>query len=86
MKISIDTKEDSPEELKKLIKMLSSLVGEEVMTNQGDLFKEDSNQSGSSDIFSMFNNSDSETKTEEATEDKKEDEIDIDIPELEEYR
>jgi len=29
MKITIDTKEDSSEEIKKLIKMLSSLIGEE---------------------------------------------------------
>ena len=29
MKITIDTKEDSAEEIKKLIKMLSSLIGEE---------------------------------------------------------
>ena len=51
MKITIDTKEDSHEELRKVIKMLSSLVGgEEVMSNQGDLFG-DSSQSGSSDIF-----------------------------------
>ncbi len=36
MKISIDTKEDSPEEIKKAIRMLSSLVHEhEVYTNEG---------------------------------------------------
>ncbi|MEK6837222.1 MAG: hypothetical protein AABX69_01100 [Nanoarchaeota archaeon] len=28
MKISIDTKEDSPEEIRKLIRMLSALIGE----------------------------------------------------------
>ena len=30
MKISIDTKEDSPEEIRKLIRMLSALVGDSV--------------------------------------------------------
>lgn len=30
MKISIDTKEDSPEEIRKLIRMLSALVGDPV--------------------------------------------------------
>lgn len=48
MKITIDTKEDSHEEIQKVIRMLSSLVGQEVMSNQGDLFA-DSNSS--SDIL-----------------------------------
>ncbi len=108
MKITIDTKEDSHEELRKVIRMLSSLVGEEVMSNQGDLFSDNtqnsdifgdsseapsdssetpSSQGGGSDMFSMFSNTSSETKTEpeETTEEKKE-ESDIDIPEVEEYR
>jgi len=49
MKISIDTKEDSHEEIKKIIKMLSSLVGEEVVTNQPEVI---SDNKPSSDIFS----------------------------------
>ena len=41
MKITIDTKEDSKEEIKNAIKMLSHLVGEkEVYTNQGNIFEE----------------------------------------------
>ena len=56
MKITIDTKEDSHEEIQKVIRMLSSLVGEpEVMSNQGDLFGDSGtgeNQSGGSDMFS----------------------------------
>jgi len=52
MKITIDTKEDSHEEIQKVIKMLSSLVnGKEVMSNTGDIFT-DSNQTSSSDMFS----------------------------------
>ena len=85
MKITIDTKEDSHEEIKKVIRMLSSLVGEEVMSNQGDLFKDGSSEAGSTDVFNMFNNPDSETKTEDSKEEKDKD-IGIDIPELEEYR
>ncbi|MCH8325962.1 MAG: hypothetical protein IIB83_05305 [Bacteroidetes bacterium] len=43
LKITIDTKEDSHDDIRRIIKMLSSLVGqEEVMSNQGDLFSDDS--------------------------------------------
>ena len=34
MKITIDTKEDSHEEIKKVISMLSALVGEKVVVNE----------------------------------------------------
>lgn len=57
MKITIDTKEDSHEELRKVIKMLSSLVGQEVMSNQSGIFGSDNNSNGSSDIFSGNNSS-----------------------------
>ena len=50
MKITIDTKEDSHEEIQKVIKMLSSLVGQEVISNSADIFA-DSNRSSSSDMF-----------------------------------
>ena len=61
MKITIDTKEDSHQEIQKVIKMLSSLVGQEVMSNQRDLFDDstsssdilvdDSSKTESPDIF-----------------------------------
>jgi len=38
MKISIDTKEDSHEEIRKIIKMLQSLVGENAYSNQPNIF------------------------------------------------
>ena|SRR3989338_4237715 len=41
MKITIDTKEDSHEEIRKIIRMLSSLVGEKQYTNQGNIFDSD---------------------------------------------
>ncbi len=42
MKITIDTKEDSHEEIRRAIKMLSSLVGErETFSNQPNIFDSD---------------------------------------------
>lgn len=45
MKIEIDTKHDSPEEIKKVIKMLNHLVGENSYTNTQNIF-EDPNSFG----------------------------------------
>ncbi|MBW2975903.1 hypothetical protein KY347_00495 [Candidatus Woesearchaeota archaeon] len=97
MKITIDTKEDSHEEIRKIIRMLSSLVGEEVISNQGDMFgsaQSGGSQSEGSDIFNMFsansgNSTDSENKAssedEAAAEKEQTEEVDIDIPPVEEY-
>ena len=93
MKITIDTKEDSHEEIRKIIRMLSSLVGEEVMTNsevvnQSDIFSSSNAQTEGSDMFSMFNanseNASPEKKPEEVKQTKQED-IDFDLPDLEPY-
>ena len=57
MKITIDTKEDSHEEIRKVIRMLSSLVGEEMRTNQGNIFEDNapSETSKSGDLLgSLF--------------------------------
>ena len=85
MKITIDTKEDSHDEIRKIIKVLSSLVGEETFTNQGDVFenKEGLNQN----IFDGFGKQDTtEKQSKEAKpKDDKELDIDLEIPELEEY-
>jgi hypothetical protein len=55
MKIEIDTKHDSHEEIKKVIKMLQHLVGENSVTSQlepssgfTNIFADDSSSSGSS--------------------------------------
>ena len=100
MKITIDTKEDSHEELRKIIKMLSSLVGEkEVMSNQSDIFNDnDSDKEENTGMFNMFSQdkpetsadsetTDSETTTDEEKpeEDKNETDVDLGIPDLEEY-
>lgn len=42
MQISIDTRHDSPEDIKKVIKMLQHLVGEHAYTNQPNMFEESS--------------------------------------------
>ena len=53
MKISIDTKEDSHDDLKKVIRMLQNLVGEsnEIFTNQPD-----NSESGSTNTPNVFSN------------------------------
>ena len=97
MKITIDTKEDSQEEIRNIIKMLSSLVDKkEVMSNEGDMFSDNNDSEQNTNMFSMFSSSSAETKTEEEkTEDEKTEEneieedektdVDLDIPEFEEY-
>ena len=42
IKITIDTKEDSHEEIKKVIRMLSSLVGEEKIYSNQNIFEDSS--------------------------------------------
>jgi hypothetical protein len=99
MKISIDTKEDTHEEIKKVIRMLSSLVGGEVMSNEGDAFSDankDTNISSEgspdqgSDLFNMFgaDSGSSETKEDESskiiTEEEPKDK-DTDTSKIEEY-
>ena len=81
MKITIDTKEDSHEEIKKIIKMLSSLVGEEAFTNQGNIFENQSSDLGNQNMFGMFDNKNQNT-TEET---KKKEDVDINDPRIEEY-
>ena len=90
MKIQIDTKEDSHEEIRKVIRMLSSLVGEqEVVSNQGNIFADNSRDNGSNnqtaDIFGMLN-SDANSGANESTlsnekKDEKDDDVSIDIEE-----
>ena len=84
MKITIDTKEDSHEEIRKIIKMLSSLVGEEAFTNQGNVFENQGSDLGSQNIFDMFDNKNQDIPEEQKTKEKNE-EVDFDIPGIEEY-
>ena len=88
MKITIDTKEDTREEIKKIIKMLSSLVGEETFTNQGNIFEDSSPEVNTGqNMFGMFDSgkSQSENLEEKKPEEQKETDIDLGIPNVEEY-
>ena len=74
MKITIDTKTDSHEEIKKTIALLETLMGATHSTIVGD---SPSTMDASPEMFSMFSNS-NENKTEEKTEEKKPETFDVD--------
>lgn len=58
MKITIDTKEDSPEEIKRIVGFLSSLVGErEIMSNRNIFDDSKPSESGSA-FVNMFGSDD----------------------------
>jgi len=91
MKITIDTKEDSHEEIRKVIRMLSSLVGEqEIISNQGNIFSDSSQDNSSNnqnaDIFSMLNSNANSGTSESTLSDEKTDKNDDDVSiDIEEY-
>jgi len=94
MKITIDTKEDSPEEIKNIIKMLSSLVREKPLTNQPNIFEDSSPEvkpstSGGNIFGNIFDSSkNGETLTEEKEEEPKieeKEEFKEDTPSVQEY-
>lgn len=66
MKITIDTKEDSHEDIKKVISMLQHLVGESALSNQGNIFSDNpnSNDQGVSVFSAMFGDDAPATKIE----------------------
>ena len=86
MKITIDTKEDSHEEIKGVIKMLSSLLGEKEAIGNQDMFS-DNNSGQEAGAFNIFSSPDSESKPEMKAEPKKEvkETVDFDIMGMEEY-
>ena len=70
MQISIDTRHDSPEDIKKVIKMLQHLVGEHAYTNQPSMFDDSPQPTESTAGFaSMFG----DTSSKAAEEPKKKD-------------
>ena len=86
MKITIDTKEDSNEEIRKIIKMLSSLVGErESFSNQPNIFEDDKKAEPTNAFANMFG-SEPSTPSKESTEDE---EVKVeekeDVPDVVEY-
>ena len=83
MKISIDTKEDSHEDIKKVINMLKHLVGEHSATNNPNIFGENKPEAESEDnTFSNFFGSQDTQAQQETTEDKQEKD---DVPHIIEY-
>ncbi|MBL7054156.1 hypothetical protein ISS05_00165 [Candidatus Woesearchaeota archaeon] len=76
MKVTIDTKEDSPEEIKNAIKILSSLVGEKPRTNQPNIFEDTSPEVNTSQSMptqgNIFGNMFNDPKTEEPDDEVKE--------------
>ncbi len=57
IKITIDTGQDSPEDIRKVIRMLQHLVGESAYSNQGNIFSDDSSDAPSSDSSDESNGS-----------------------------
>lgn len=81
MKITIDTKEDSHEEIRRVIKMLSSLVGENEIMETRNVFDEQSPTLPEQNVFgNMFENK--EAKNAEEPEEASKDE---DVPRIMEY-
>jgi len=73
MKITIDTKEDSHDEIRKIIRMLSSLVGEETRFNQGNIFEGSSSATPNSGnlLGNLFGGSDASPQTPPSPEEPK---------------
>ena len=72
VKITVDTKEDSHEEIKKIITMLSALVEGQSYTNQGNIF-DDAPPSNSEPSGGIFGNVfDNPTPVEKEPEEEKE--------------
>ena len=74
MKITIDTKTDSHEEIKKTIALLENLMG---ATHSTIIEDSPSTMDASPEMFSMFSDS-NENKTKEPVEEKKAETFDVD--------
>ena len=94
MKLTIDTKEDSHEDIRKVIKMLQHLVGDSPVTNQPDIFddpnsfgigsSEPETSASSGNVFgNMFDTP--QTNQEESFESKESSEDEEDTPEIMPY-
>jgi hypothetical protein len=59
MKITIDTKEDSPEDIRKVVAMLTTLIGER--EKHSNIFDDSSNESGGSVLANIFDSSEKKT-------------------------
>lgn len=64
MKITIDTKDDSPEEIRKAIQLLSNLIGEKHESQTNNIFDDDTPSNGSvfGNVFDQPKDPDKESK------------------------
>lgn len=86
MKITIDTKEDSPEEIRNIIKMLSSLIREKSYTNRPNIFEDSSPEVTPNAQGNVFGNIFGDTETKQQAETKPEEKTEIkDTPSITEY-
>ncbi|MFC1801741.1 hypothetical protein ACFLZB_04740 [Nanoarchaeota archaeon] len=65
MKITIDTKEDSHEEIKKVISLLTHLIGEPPMTNSKNIFDDSKPTEESGGLFNIFDSPQTSEKEED---------------------
>ena len=87
MKIVIDTKTDSVEEIQKAIQILSSLIGQQAASNQ-DLFSSEI-KPVETGVFNIFGNIEPKTGNETINaikKDENKEDRNIDLLDLEEYR
>ncbi len=76
MKITIDTKEDSHEEIKKVIALLTHLIGQTPMSNSRNIFDDSKPTEETGNLFNIF---DSKPETEETTETEEEPQEDAQV-------
>ena len=77
MKITIDTKEDSHEEIKKVISLLTHLIGETPRTN-ANIFDDSKPTEESNNLFNIFDNP-------QPAEKKEDDEEEDETPQIQMY-
>lgn len=65
MKITIDTKEDSHEEIKKVISLLTHLIGQTPVTNSRNIFDDTKPTEDTGNVFNIFDNPKPAEETEE---------------------
>jgi hypothetical protein len=94
MKLTIDTKEDSHEDIKKVIKMLQHLVGEHSYTNSPNIFEDtdsfgggssEESSSGSEPTNAFVNMFGSASEPKEEPMDEPEEEAKEEVPEVVPY-
>lgn len=92
MRITIDTKEDSPKEIKNAIRLLNSILGKKVYSNNPNIFNDEKDETPSTATQNVFGAvfdspkkpEEEEIKPEPKKEEKEENDL-VDIPGVEQY-